>query len=300
MEHTSSAATGNNGFTGGFARLANCVRVRLPAPLGLAYSGSMSHAAQDLERIALEVATAAGQLVMQGFQKRFQISTKAHDELFTEFDVRSEELVREGLGRLSPGVAIVGEEKGGAPSDELTWYIDPIDGTINFIHGHPWFAVSVGALYKGQPYAGAVVAPALNLTWTAARGHGARKNGVTCNVNTTATLGEAIVSTGFPGRRGVLAADAERKIAQHTSVCNHARDVRRCGSAAIELCLVADGTYGVYWARHLPHWDTSAGACVVLESGGHWYERDAGTAGAADIATNGLLDAPFNALLDQA
>jgi myo-inositol-1(or 4)-monophosphatase len=264
----------------------------------LAYSDGMSHDAKGLERIALEVATEASRVVMQGFQQRFLISTKAHDELFTEFDVKSEELVRDALGRHTPGVAIVGEEHGGTPSpDDLTWYIDPIDGTINFIHGHPWFAISLGALYQGKPFVGAVVAPALNLTWSAARGHGARKNGAPCHVNSTAILSEAIVSTGFPGRRGIAARDAERKVAQHGLVCTHARDIRRCGSAAIELCMVADGTYGVYWTRHLPHWDTSAGACVVLEAGGQWYQLEEGTPAAADVATNGHLDAEFKQLL---
>jgi myo-inositol-1(or 4)-monophosphatase len=260
----------------------------------------MSHDALALERIALEVANEAAVVVMQGFQKGFAVATKAHDELFTEFDVKSEETVRAALARLTPGVAIVGEEKGGAPNpDDLTWYIDPIDGTINFIAGHPWFAISVGAWYRGQPFAGAVVAPALGVNWSAARGHGARKNGQPCRVNSTPTLGDAIVSTGFPGRRGIAARDAERKVAQHALVCGAARDLRRCGSAAIELCMVADGTYGVYWARHLPHWDTSAGACVVLEAGGHWYQRDTESALAQDVATNGQLDAEFNALLER-
>jgi myo-inositol-1(or 4)-monophosphatase len=255
---------------------------------------------RSLENVALDVATLAARTVMQGFQKRIQISTKAHDELFTEFDVKSEEVVREALAIRTPGVAIVGEEHGGSPNaEDLTWYIDPIDGTINFIAGHPWFAVSLGALYRGQPYAGAVVAPALGVTWSAAAGQGARRNGSPCKVNTSSTLGESIVSTGFPGRRGIQPSQARRQLEQYGRICTNARDIRRCGSAAIELCMVADGTYSVYWARHLPHWDTSAGAAVVLEAGGRWYQREPGSESAQDVATNGLVDSEFAALLDQ-
>jgi myo-inositol-1(or 4)-monophosphatase len=259
----------------------------------------MASELQALERVALEVAREAADFVMQGFRQHFQVSKKAEDELFTEYDVGSEELVRKALARHTPEIPVVGEEQGGEAGEDLTWYIDPIDGTVNFIAGHPWFAVSLGLVQRGYPVAGAVVAPALGLSWSASVGIGASKNGTACRVNENPKLSDAIVSTGFPSRRGVFNSEHELRLQQYGRICRNVREVRRCGSAAIELCMVADGTYDVYWMRHLPHWDTSAGAAAVLAAGGNWTQRESGTAKAQDLATNGHLDGAMAFLLDE-
>ncbi len=245
--------------------------------------------AQELERIALDVARAAAKLIMQGYQRDVTISTKAGDELFTEYDVRSEELVRNALAERTPGVAIVGEEQGGEASDDLTWYIDPIDGTINYIAGHPWFAVSLGVMRGAEHVAGAVVAPALGNTWSAAKGHGASKNGNPCRVSKVTTLSQALIATGFPQRHGVNLAARDQRTLQCGRLASSVRDLRRCGSAAVDLCLVADGTYDAYWMRRLSPWDTAAGVTAVLEAGGRWTHL--GEADEAhDVASNGVID----------
>src|SRR5690606_2194900 len=132
----------------------------------------------ELETIATDVARAAAKLIFEGAARAKQISRKAHDELFTEYDVRSEELVRKEHARRCPGIPVVGEEQGGDVGDDLTWYIDPIDGTINYIAGHPFYAVSLGVASGNRPLAGAVIAPALGLEWSGRSGGGTRKNGV--------------------------------------------------------------------------------------------------------------------------
>jgi myo-inositol-1(or 4)-monophosphatase len=253
--------------------------------------------AQELERVALDVASAAAKLIMQGFRQSFAVSTKAGEELFTEYDVRSEELVRRELERRTPGIPIVGEEQGGKAGDDLTWYIDPIDGTINFVAGHPWFAVSLGVMRGKRHVAGAVVAPALGQSWSAAIGHGATKDGAPCKVSSVDTLSQALIATGFPQRRGVSQALSERRALQLGELAARVRDVRRCGSAAVDLCLVGDGTYDAYWMRRLSPWDTAAGVAVVLAAGGKWTEL--GRAGAEhDIASNGAIDGELRAVVE--
>ncbi len=224
-----------------------------------------SEAAQ-LERVALEVAREASKLVLTGYRGRHSVSFKPGNEPVTEFDLRSEELIRKRLDQLTPHIPVVGEELGsGGRSDAggettLTWYCDPIDGTVNFMRGHPYFAVSLGVARGSTPIAGAVVAPALDIEW-----HGtstaSRRNGIPCRVSDTSSLEQAIVSVGSPD--------------QVQQLVGRVRGFRLCGSAAIELCMVADGTYDVYWSPALNPWDICAGGALLLGAGGHWQRRGA-------------------------
>lgn len=258
----------------------------------------MSQETRELERIALDVSRAAAALVLEGFSTSFAVSTKAHEELFTEYDLKSEELVRRLLEERTPGVPIVGEEHGGVAGADLTWYVDPIDGTINFIAGHPWFAVSVGIKRGDQPIAGAVVAPALAMEWWGSSELGAKRNGKPCRVSDHAELANAIVATGLPARRGVSQAETDLRWAQFARINAAVLDIRRCGSAAIDLCLVADGTYALYWMRQLSPWDTAAGAALVLGAGGEYTALDPGALEAHDVASNGRVLPEFLELLN--
>lgn len=222
---------------------------------------------QAFANIALDVAREAGALVLSGFRSQFQVGTKAHAELYTEFDVKSEQLIRERLSLLTPGIALVGEEAGGSASDELTWYVDPIDGTVNFAAGQPWFAVSIGLKHGTRSLAGAVVAPALGIEWWAWAGGHALRNGEPCRVGATQSLCDALVTTGFPCRNRMAPEELLQSDA-YPNVVRAAREMRRGGSAAIELCLVADGTYDAYWMRNLPYWDTAAGQVILEAAGG--------------------------------
>jgi myo-inositol-1(or 4)-monophosphatase len=231
----------------------------------------MSHSPEDLARIAFEVATEAAELLLTGFRKHPAVTEKARADLVTEFDLASERLIRQRLAERTPELAIVAEEQGGTPGAGLTWYCDPLDGTTNFVHGHHFFCVSIGVAEAGRPIAGAVVAPALATHWVGFRGGPALRNGEPCQVSATSLLEHALVGTGFPSDRSRAPSnnfDAFMRVKQRV------RGVRRCGSAAIDLCLVADGTYDAYWERRLNAWDVMAGSALVLAAGGELSALD--------------------------
>jgi myo-inositol-1(or 4)-monophosphatase len=239
--------------------------------------------------VAERAARDAGAIAMEGWRAGGEISKKGPFDLLTEYDLRSEDLIRERLQAEFPSHRIVGEEGAEVGSGDLVWYVDPIDGTTNFAHGHFFFAVSI-ALYRGsEGLAGVVHAPALGVTWKAARSSGAFRNGQACRVSARSQLDEAICATGFPYDRWTNPDDNHAELALFLQ---RARGVRRCGSAAIDLCLVADGTYDVYWEKALNAWDMCAGALLVKEAGGRLsgYEGEpADPRSGKIIATNGLL-----------
>ncbi len=218
-------------------------------------------AMQTADRIAKN----AGRLVMEGFRTVGRIEHKSGAELVTEYDRRSEVQIRKELAAAFPDHRVVGEEGEDTGTGSLVWYVDPIDGTTNFVHGHWFFCVSI-ALYEGnEGLAGVVHAPALATTWRAARGVGAFRNDEPCSVSRRATLGESVCATGFPYYRATSDDDNLRELGVFIK---RTRGIRRCGSAAIDLSLVADGTYDLYWEQGLNAWDVGAGAVIVREAGG--------------------------------
>jgi myo-inositol-1(or 4)-monophosphatase len=217
----------------------------------------------ELLRIARDVAEEAGTRLLKGYRTRPAASEKARSDLVTAFDLESETLIRERLAERAPKVTIVAEEQGGTPSG-LTWYVDPLDGTTNFVHGHPFFAVSIG-LYRGaEPILGVVVAPALALRWSGGPGMGASRNDSSCTVSSVGQLSRALLATGFPPNRDV---SPDNNFDTFTRVKRSVQGIRRCGSAAIDCCLVADGTYDGYWERSLHVWDLAAGCAIALGAG---------------------------------
>jgi len=222
--------------------------------------------------LALEVAAEAGTLLLAGYRKRPTPTEKARRDLVTEFDLKSEALIVARLTAATPELGLVAEE-GGGQQKPLTWFCDPLDGTTNFVHGHPFWAVSIGLLEQGKPVAGAVVAPALGLTWLGFQGGSAQRAGEICHVSETFELEQALVATGFPPDRQTEPAS---NLDTFMRVKKVVRGVRRCGSAAIDMCLVADGTYDAYWERRLNAWDLAAGAAVVLAAGGKLTSLDGG------------------------
>jgi myo-inositol-1(or 4)-monophosphatase len=237
------------------------------------------------ERVALQ----AGELVMKGWRGAGKISRKGRFDLLTEYDLASEKLIREQLSLAFPAHRIIGEENAESGQGELVWYVDPIDGTTNFAHGHFFFGVSI-ALYRGsQGLAGVVHAPALGVTWKAAKDMGAFRNGTPCSVSTRGELEEALCATGFPYDRW---SNPDNNHAELALFLQRARGIRRCGAASIDLCLVADGTYDIYWEQGLNAWDMCAGALLVQEAGGQLstYEGDAADPRTGKlIASNGVL-----------
>jgi myo-inositol-1(or 4)-monophosphatase len=253
----------------------------------------------ELLRIALESARDAGALALAGWRTRPVAAHKGRIDLVTRFDHESEVLLRERLTSAT-AIPVVGEEYGGlraSGAHEATWYVDPIDGTTNFVHGHPFWCVSVG-LYVGElPLLGAVVAPSLRVEWTGIVGQEATRSGVTCGVSDVEKLDDALLATGFPYDRRT---SPDNNFDAFVAIKKKCQAVRRCGSAAIDLCLVADGTYDGYWEQKLRPWDMAAGAAIVLAAGGRVTDyggQPSDVMRGHVVATNGRIHAELVAEL---
>ncbi len=244
----------------------------------------------ELATIALEVASQAALLLQAGFRSRPAVGKKARIDLVTEFDLASEVLLRQRLSELTPELPLIGEEQGGTPTTELAWYVDPLDGTTNFVHGHPFYCVSVGAMRDGRPVAGAVVAPSLGLSYHGAIGELAYRNGEPCRVSDSVELEDSLLATGFsPNYRREPPHDNFEPFLRAKRIV---RGVRRCGAAALDLCFVADGTYDGYWERSLHAWDLVAGSAILLAAGGRitgLHGREPELSIGHVIASNGRL-----------
>lgn len=241
----------------------------------------------ELLQAALRAATRAAAFTLTGFRSRPVFERKGRVDLVTEFDRESERILHEELD--PTGVSVVGEEGGGARVNEA-FYVDPIDGTTNFVHGHPFYCVSVGLVREGAPVLGVVVAPALGITWRALASEGrAFRSDVECRVSGTEELGDSLLATGFPYDRQD---PATNNFARFVNMKRHVQGVRRCGAAAIDLCLVADGTYDGYWEGQLHPWDLAAGAAIVLAAGGrvtHLNGSAFDARGREALASNGRI-----------
>ncbi|HVL82716.1 MAG TPA: inositol monophosphatase family protein [Pseudonocardia sp.] len=185
-------------------------------------------------------------------------------DVVTAADTAVETLVRDRLAALRPGEPVVGEEAGGsAGTADVAWVVDPIDGTVNYLYGLPWYAVSVAAVQAGRTVAGAVAEPASGRLWSAARGGGATCDGRALRVSTATDTALALVGTGFSYR-------ADRRARQAlllSALLPRVRDVRRAGSAALDLCAVAAGWLDGYAEHGTNWWDWAAAALIAEEAG---------------------------------
>ena len=232
---------------------------------------------RELERWlgqAREVALEAGGALFDRFRRGGPVRKKGAIDLVTDADLASESILRARMNERFAQHGLVAEEGGGEGGPGLVWYCDPLDGTTNFAHGLFVFSVSLGLAQDGEPLAGVVHAPALGVTWEGAVGLGAFRNGEPCRVSTSAqTLSESLLGTGFPYDR---ATDPENNVREHSRVVLRVQGVRRLGSAAIDLCLVADGTYDGYWEQKLRPWDLCAGAAIARAAGAVLTDYDGG------------------------
>jgi myo-inositol-1(or 4)-monophosphatase len=225
---------------------------------------------RELDEIVAEAracAEEAGALLLCGLGNVRRIDYKGDVDLLTEYDKRSEELIVARLLARFPSFAVCGEEGGvhGDPAADTIWYVDPLDGTTNFAHGHPVFAVSIGLSHRGALVAGVVNAPALGLCAWARTGGGAFANGAPIRVSAIPGIDVALVATGFPYDRRVAVDDNTR---EYAAFVKRAQAVRRIGAASVDLLLVARGAYDGYFEQRLKPWDIAAGAALVAEAGG--------------------------------
>ena len=239
---------------------------------------------------ALTAARHAGALLLRHRGRLQAVTHKGRVDLVSEADRASEELLAGLLLGAFPRDAWLGEEGGsrGGPGP-FRWIVDPLDGTTNYVHGLPIFAVSIALQHEGHTVAGVVHTPVLGETFHACRGAGARRDRQPASVSTTDALVEAVLSTGLPYERTAM---APRLLADWSWGIHNLQGLRRTGAAAVDLAWTACGRLDGYWERHIGPWDFAAGALLVEEAGGRASRPDglplAMEAGPV-VASNGRL-----------
>ena len=215
-----------------------------------------------------KAALQAGRLLASLYSRPHEIRFKGEIDLVTEADPAAEKIILEILGKEHPEVEILAEESRSvynAIPKETVWIVDPLDGTTNFAHGFPWFAVSIAYTKKGKSLAGVIYAPMLDELFCACHGHGAWLNGRKMKVSATEKLTRSLLATGFPYD---VRQRPEKVMAALEKVLTRSQGVRRAGAAALDLAYVACGRLEGFWEIKLKPWDTAAGILLVEEAGG--------------------------------
>jgi myo-inositol-1(or 4)-monophosphatase len=229
--------------------------------------------------VMIKAARRAGRSLKRdlGEIERLQVSLKGPRNFVTAADRRAEEIVYEDLEKARPGYGFLGEEGGAREGTDAShrWIVDPLDGTTNFLHGIPHFAVSIGLERSGTIVAGLIYNPANEELFVAERGKGAFLNDQRIRVAARQRLAEAVVACGLPhyGRGDLAVARNEIAAAQQ-----HFAGLRRYGAAALDLAWLAAGRFDAYWERDLSPWDMAAGILMVREAGGFVSDCDGGDA----------------------
>ncbi len=230
----------------------------------------MSQALHPMLNIAVKAARGAGAIINRAALDLdlLKVAAKGTNDFVTEVDRAAEASIIETLLTAYPGHGILAEESGrehGAKDSEYVWIIDPLDGTTNFIHGLPTYAVSIALSFRGQIQQAVVYDPARNDLFVASKGRGAFLNDRRLRVSKRTRLGDALVGTGFPFRRGD---NLKRYLAMLEVVMGQCAGIRRPGAAALDLCYVAAGWYDAFFEMGLSPWDMAAGSLIVTEAGG--------------------------------
>ncbi|HWQ35324.1 MAG TPA: inositol monophosphatase family protein [Blastocatellia bacterium] len=226
-----------------------------------------------ITELAIRAAREAGAILRDYAARGFEVTNKGRINLLTEADLASEKHIKELIASHYPTHRIIAEESGVSDHRdfEYCWIIDPLDGTTNFAHGFPCFAVSIGIEHKGQPVAGAIYDPSRDEMFAAERGAGATLNGQRIRVSDVEQLERALVVSGFPY-------DVRERMDEYLpawrAFLEHAQGVRRFGAAAIDMAYVACGRLDGFWEYGLNAWDMAAGAVIVEEAGGRMSKLD--------------------------
>lgn len=240
-------------------------------------------------RAAADAARAAGRIVLERPRPgRVETKTTSRD-LVSEIDRCAQEAIRRRLERRFPGIAFIGEEgERSAIGDRMCWYVDPLDGTTNHVHGVPHFAVSVACADGDRVLAGAIHDPVRRELFTAVRGRGAFLGVRRLRVAATAELAQSLLASGFPYDR----TGPNNNVDRFARMVVATQGVRRLGSASLDLAYVAAGRFDGYWETVLNPWDFAAGALLVEEAGGRVSSLDGAPltmASRSVLASNGRL-----------
>jgi len=219
--------------------------------------------------IAIQAARRAGEIIVRGLNRlhRLEVRAKGQNDFVSEIDTAAERDIIETVRRRYPQHAFLAEESGQSGDDnEFVWIIDPLDGTTNFLHGYPQFAVSIGVQRRGRMEHAVVYDPMRQELFTASRGEGAQLDGKRIRVSPHIGLERALIGTGFPYRSNLQWLDPY--MAMLKAVIQETAGIRRPGSAALDLAYVAAGRLDAFWELGLSPWDTAAGMLLITEAGG--------------------------------
>ena len=230
----------------------------------------MSQALHPMLNIAIKAARSAGAIINRASLDLdlLKVNTKAPNDFVTEVDHAAEATIIDTLLGAYPGHGILAEESGrarGARDSDYVWIIDPLDGTTNFIHGFPVYAVSIALAFKGQVQQAVVYDPARNDLYFASKGRGAFLNDKRLRVSKRIRMADCLIGTGFPFRKGD---NFQRYLRMFEAVMQNCAGLRRPGAAALDLCYVAAGYTDGFFETGLSPWDVAAGSLLVTEAGG--------------------------------
>ena len=230
----------------------------------------MSQSLHPMLNIAIKAARAAGAIINRGSLDldALRITSKGPNDFVSEIDQLAEAAIIDTLLAAYPGHAILAEESGrehGAKNSEFCWIIDPLDGTTNFLHGFPVYAVSIALAFRGVVQQAVVYDPTRNDLFYASRGRGAFLNDKRLRVSKRTRLADSLVGTGFPFRKGD---SFQRYLKMFETVMQACAGLRRPGAAALDLCYVAAGWYDGFFETGLNPWDVAAGSLIITEAGG--------------------------------
>jgi len=233
--------------------------------------------------VAREAARAAGKILRRMLGNVHHITKKGEIDLVTEADLAAEKIILEIVGNKFPKDNILAEEAGKRDeASNRTWLIDPLDGTTNFAHRFPFFAVSIALEIENEVVLGVVYNPYMNEFFEASKGKGAYLNDEPLRVSGSTTLQESLLATGFPYN---VYERPENVVGLLKKMIVRAQGIRRLGSAALDLCYVAAGRLDGFWEEGLKPWDTGAGDIILREAGGRLYNPYLGSV----VASNGLI-----------
>ena len=247
---------------------------------------------ESFREIAIDAAKGAGALLHSHFGAALALHYKSSPtDLVTEMDHRAEALIVEAIRRRYPEHAILAEEQGllAGASASHRWIIDPLDGTTNYAHGLPMYAVSIALEVEGRLLLAVIYDPSRRECFVAERGQGASLNDVAIRVSTTTTLNESLLSTGYPYN---IREARDNNLAEHSFLSLRCHSVRQLGSAVTSLTAVAAGGLDAFWEIQLGPWDVAGGALLVEEAGGVVTDLAGGPIkldAPAVVASNGLI-----------
>jgi myo-inositol-1(or 4)-monophosphatase len=240
--------------------------------------------------VATEAAISGARIVMDALGSTMIANHKGRTDLVTDIDRRSEQVIKSLLRKQFPDHDIVAEESGSELMEsDYCWFIDPLDGTTNFVHGYPSFGISIGLFHNNKPQVGVVMEmPAMNL-YTATAGTGSYCNNIPIHASLTDDLVLSLLVTGFGYEHGI---NWEKNMLLFKQLTDITQGVRRLGAAAVDLCHVASGMVDGFWEFDLKPWDTAAGILIAIEAGANVSRLDGSEYSIFDdqiLVTNGII-----------